>query len=147
MRIEIRAASTLDIEKIARIEALSFSDPWSESAFKAFLSDGNCFLVLTVSDEILGYAVLGLIGDSFAELYNIAVHPEHRKKGLSTLLMQTLTDTARAHSKDRILLEVRASNAPAIALYEKFGFKVDGVRKSYYTNPKEDGILMSLNLQ
>lgn len=147
MSIEIRNARSEDLDEIIKIEAASFSDPWTEYSFRTFINDVDLFFIMTDADKTVGYAVLGLASDDFAELYNIAIHPDHRKRGLSSVLMKRLTDEAIAHGRSKILLEVRASNAPAIALYEKFGFAADGVRKGYYSNPKEDGILMSLDLQ
>ena len=146
MNTVIRAATESDIKQIADIEKASFSTPWSESALSQSLNPDNCFLVLTDGECVIGYALVGMVVDDFAELYNIAIHPSYRKKGLSSILMTELINEAKAQSKDKILLEVRASNAPAIALYEKFGFVPDGIRRGYYSNPKEDGLLMSLTL-
>ena len=146
MNTVIRAATESDIKQIADIEKASFSTPWSESALSQSLNPDNCFLVLADGECVIGYALVGMVVDDFAELYNIAIHPSYRKKGLSSILMTELINEAKAQSKDKILLEVRASNAPAIALYEKFGFVPDGIRRGYYSNPKEDGLLMSLTL-
>ncbi len=142
----IRAAADGDISSIAKIEELCFSDPWTESAFKAFSQGEVFFAVIELAGEIVSYALTDMQAADFAELYNIATHPDFRKKGFSSMLMKAMKDEARKKGKEKILLEVREGNASAIALYEKFGFKVDGVRKNYYKNPNENGILMSLDL-
>ncbi len=146
MNIEIKTANEYDLKAICEIENASFSDPWTEGVFKTFLNGDTVFLTLYVENVLVGYAVLGLSDSESAELYNIAVHPTYRRRGLAALLFEEAKRIAKKKEREKILLEVRASNAPAIALYEKFGFTADGVRKNYYSFPREDGILMSLSL-
>jgi tRNA threonylcarbamoyladenosine biosynthesis protein TsaB len=83
-------------------------------------------------------------------LYSIAVKPSHRRQGLAQILFNAGAAWAREVGKTRCLLEVRVSNTSAIQLYEKLGFKRDGIRKNYYpteTSMREDALLMSLDLE
>ncbi|MBR2933730.1 MAG: ribosomal protein S18-alanine N-acetyltransferase, partial [Clostridia bacterium] len=95
-------------------------------------------------NAVLGYAVL-FDGVYDWELINIAVSPAHKKRGVGRALMKDCINRAKKANADRLLLEVRPSNAAAIGLYRAFGFKDDGVRKGYYADG-EDALLMSLNL-
>ena len=138
-----------DISEILEAESLCFpDDPWGISSVTAMLKDENTGFVLwhPVEDtkKIAGYIVYSK--SSFLELYKIAVVPKHRRKGLGSKMMEQLLRLGKGTEEKRIILEVRKSNTPAMALYEKYGFKVDGVRKNYYKNPTENGILMSLDL-
>ena len=146
MDISIKDARPEDIPKIAEIERLCFTTPWSEEAFASQLTSNPVFKVLTVDGEIAGYAVIDTQILPESELFNIAVSPEYRGKGLSKLLMDSALEDARKRGAETVLLEVRASNAAAIGLYEKYGFVQNGVRKGYYSCPKEDAILMCRNL-
>ena len=91
---------------------------------------------------VLGYAVLSAVLDE-GNLDNIAVAPEYRRRGVADALLGALTGFGR-ECLALLTLEVRASNAPAIALYEKHGFAAVGRRKNYYSAPREDAVLMTL---
>lgn len=142
MDISIKDARPEDIPKIAEIERLCFTTPWSEEAFASQLTSNPVFKALIVDGDIAGYAIIDTQILPESELFNIAVSPEYRGKGLSKLLMDSALEDARKRGAETVLLEVRASNAAAIALYEKYGFVQNGVRKGYYSCPKEDAILM-----
>lgn len=146
MNTEIKEATDGDLKAICEIESSSFPDPWTEGIFKGFLNGKDAFFTLCVENVLAGYAVLGLSDEYTAELYNIAVHPSFKRQGLATLMFEEAKRISKEKKREKILLEVRASNAPAIAFYEKNGFKYDGIRKNYYSFPREDGILMSLSL-
>ena len=140
----VRLATENDIADIAAIEQRCFSEPWSENAFRSCLNDTTDLFVLEADGTICGYAVFDrTLGDE-AELHNIAVAPEMRGLGLSKLLMDALTESAKLHGITRIMLEVRASTEPAIALYSKYGFEKVGLRPGYYRHPTENAILMDL---
>lgn len=94
---------------------------------------------------MLGYAVVSVVLDE-GNLDNIAVAPEHRRQGVADALLSALTGFGREHLA-ALMLEVRASNAPAIALYEKHGFTAVGRRRNYYDAPREDAVLMTLIFQ
>lgn len=142
----IRKATPSDVSQIEKIEKSSFSTPWSG---KWLLDEINkpddLFLTVTDGEGILGYAVVGMLGEE-AELYNIAVDNAHRGKGLGDMLMKHMTRKALENGAKNLFLEVRESNVPAISLYEKHGFKSVGRRKNYYKEPTEDAILMMLSM-
>lgn len=103
-------------------------------------------ILLDSSDTVVGYLIFSYIFDE-GELLRIAVHPLHKRKGIASLLIRQMLNEAKARNIKHWFLEVRASNSPAIRIYEKFGFTVMGRRKSYYKGPhgKEDAITMHLN--
>lgn len=127
----------------AELEKRCFSQPWSATAISESLNSGNvCGLALFDGHRLAGYALMQAICGE-GELLRIAVAPEHRRRGYAKALMSALLDKAREIGLEKIALEVRASNTSAAALYAHAGFKVDGLRKGYYQDPAEDGILMS----
>jgi ribosomal-protein-alanine N-acetyltransferase len=142
----IRKATPSDVSQIEKIEKSSFSTPWSEKwLLDEINKQDDLFLTVTDGEGILGYAVVGMLGEE-AELYNIAVDNAHRGKGLGDMLMKHLTRKALENGAKNLFLEVRESNVPAILLYEKHGFKSVGRRKNYYKEPTEDAILMMLSM-
>ena len=142
----VRAVQEDDIPAVAVLEELCFSSPWSERALSDTLSSPHAQLFCAVDGEaVIAYGGLYLLGDD-ADITNIATHPDHRRRGAAAAVLQALIDHAQAHEAQAVHLEVRASNAPAIALYERFGFAVDGIRKNYYKNPTENAVLMTLSL-
>ena len=131
--------------QVAALERVCFpADPWSPELFLAALDNPGCAILLAEGEDgsILGYAVLSVVLDE-GSLDNIAVAPEHRRQGVGDALLSTLIGFGR-DNLSTLTLEVRASNAPAAALYEKHGFTAVGRRKNYYNAPKEDAILMTL---
>lgn len=140
----VRLATENDILDIVAIEKRCFADPWSENAFRSSLKENTDIFLLEADGRIAGFAVFDRTLGTEAELHNIAVEPELRGRGLSRLLMDALIDSAKRNGVCRIMLEVRASNEAAIALYTKYGFEMVGVRPGYYRNPTENAILMDL---
>ena len=146
MSFRIVPMTAAHLPQVAALEKLCFpADPWSEALFRAALDDPRAAILLAEgeSGELLGYAVLFTVLDE-GNLDNIAVAPEHRRQGVADALLGGIVGFGREHLST-LTLEVRASNAPAIALYEKYGFAAVGRRKNYYTDPKEDAILMTLD--
>ena len=141
----LRAVTATDIAAVLEIERLSFTDPWTEGMLLSSITDGIDFNVLLYGDTLIGYSILDRRVFGEAELHNIAITPEHRGKGASKLLMDRLISDAKK-SAEVIFLEVRANNAPAIGLYERYGFEKIGVRRNYYKNPTEDAIIMQLRV-
>ena len=146
MIISVRDAEPKDLSAIAELEKRCFSTPWSENAFASQLKADSVFKLLTVDGEIAGYAVIDTQILPESELFNIAVAPEFRGQGLSKLIMDSALEDAQKRGAETVFLEVRASNAAAIGLYEKYGFVQNGVRKGYYSCPKEDAVLMSARI-
>ena len=131
--------------QVAALEQVCFpADPWSPETFLAALDSPSTAILLAQGEDgsILGYAVLSVVLDE-GNLDNIAVAPEARRRGVADALLGALTGFGREHLA-ALMLEVRASNAPAIALYEKHGFVAVGRRKNYYSAPREDAVLMTL---
>lgn len=131
------------VSQIAELEMLCFSAPWSEASVREELSNSTAHFLTAVSDKmVLGYiGVHEICGEAY--IANVAVHPDYRRLGLGERLMQTAYDGAKERECEFITLEVRKSNAPAIALYEKQGYNIAGERKNFYTDPVENGIIMT----
>ena len=141
----VRAWEQKDIPAIADIENKSFADPWTEG----MLSDTLRFPVYHTflaeeEGQVCGYCCLIVLFED-AEIGNIAVDAAFRGRGIATELMKTMHKKARDLGAKRCLLEVRVSNAPAIALYEKFGYQRYGVRAKYYEDG-EDAFVMEKTL-
>ncbi len=143
--LNIRKAELKDIESIVTIEESNASNPWLMSTFNAELTNHlSNFFVAEYDDCICGFIIFWIIGTE-AELHNISVAPEFKSQGIAIRLMEHM-DSRVEPECETIFLEVRASNAPAIALYNKLGFINNGSRKNYYRNPTEDALLFSRNL-
>ena len=130
------------VAQIAQIEKVCFSDPWSE---KSVASERENELSLWLGAEEDGQ-VCGYVGSQTVlgetDMMNVAVSPEFRRKGIAEALVNALVEALKAKGSHCLTLEVRASNSPARALYEKLGFSRIGTRKNYYRNPKEDGLIL-----
>lgn len=130
---------------LAEIEKACFHAPWSENMLREELGKG-IFLVAERDGQAVGYAGCQTVLDE-GYITNVAVSPGARRQGVGRVLIAALAAQARAQGLAFVTLEVRASNAPAIALYEGAGFVRAGVRKNFYTAPAEDAVLMTLHLQ
>ena len=130
---------------LAEIEKACFHAPWSENMLREELGKG-IFLVAERDGQAVGYAGCQTVLDE-GYITNVAVSPGARRQGVGRALIAALVAQARAQGLAFVTLEVRASNAPAIALYEGAGFVRAGVRKNFYTAPAEDAVLMTLHLQ
>jgi len=130
------------IPQIALLETLCFHDPWSENSIASELNNSlSLWLVALDGERVVGYVgsqtVLG-----WTDMMNVAVHPDWRRKGIGEQLIVSLEEALRKRESTCLTLEVRASNEPAKALYQKLGFQEVGRRKNYYRNPKEDALIM-----
>ena len=134
------------VPAIAGLEKLCFADPWSEKSIETELSCRlSCWLVAMEGETLLGYVGSQTVIDE-SDMMNIAVHPDHRRRGIAEALVAALEEQLRQRGSKALTLEVRDSNAPAIALYEKLGFTQVGLRKTYYRNPKEDARILRKEL-
>lgn len=132
-----------DVPSVARLEKLCFSKPWSEGALYSELEKERCdFFTLIVGDEVKGYAGSYIVLDE-CFVANVAVDPSSRRMGFGMALVKRIIDNAYANSCSLVTLEVRESNIAAIRLYSSFDFKEAGRRKSFYSDPTEDGIIMT----
>ena len=140
MKIEIMNA--FHVAQIAALEKICFADPWSERSIASELDNKLAFwLVAVEGDTVAGYIGSQTVLDE-TDMMNVAVHPDFRRKGIAEALILELVDHLRRMGSHCLTLEVRASNAPAIALYEKLDFREIGRRKNYYRNPKEDALIL-----
>ena len=143
----VRAASPEDLPVLSKIEKACFSDPWSVVLIRECLDNPSLYRLYAAEDEegVFGYSVMSLVLDE-AGIDNLAVLPGHRRSGAGSALLSQMLSDARMLSAESAVLEVRESNTPAIALYERFGFQQVGFRKNYYENPTEGAKLYSLRL-
>ena len=130
------------VAAVAELEKICFSDPWSEKSVASELNNKLAlWLVAEEEERVAGYIGSQTCGDE-SDVMNVAVHPDFRRRGIAEALVKDLVDQLKAIGSRCLTLEVRASNAPAIALYEKMGFVEVGRRKNYYRNPREDALIM-----
>jgi ribosomal-protein-alanine N-acetyltransferase len=135
------------LDEVAELERVCFPDPWSRNMLAEELGNAlSAFLVaLDETGAVAGYAGLQVILDE-GYILNIAVRPDCRRQGVAGQLIQVFLDFARGNRLAFLTLEVRASNYDAIALYGSRGFRGTGRRRNYYENPREDAIIMTLDL-
>ena len=130
------------VAAVAALEKICFSDPWSENSVASELHNKLAlWLVAEEEGEVAGYIGSQTVMDE-SDMMNVAVHPDHRRKGIAEALVLSLVEELKQKGSRCLTLEVRASNAPAIALYEKLGFSQIGRRKNYYRNPREDALIL-----
>ena len=142
----IETMNAAHVSQIAELETLCFSDPWREKSIETELSCRlSLWLVALDGDKVVGYVGSQTVIDE-SDMMNIAVHPDHRRQGIAEALIEALTDALREKGSKALTLEVRASNIPAITLYDKLGFVQVGLRKNYYRNPKEDARILRKEL-
>ena len=130
------------VEPIAEIEKLCFSDPWSVNSIGSELNNKlSLWVVAEDNGKVAGYiGSQTVLGE--ADMMNLAVHPDYRRQGIGEQLVLELIRRLQEQGSHILLLEVRASNAPAISLYEKLGFIQVGRRPNYYYKPKEDALIL-----
>lgn len=126
---------------VAELERLCFADPWSERALELYLADGVAVAALSQTGQVVAYGGF-LPAPEECEILRVAVHPEHRRQGLGGAVLDALLQDAALGGAVRAVLEVRVSNAPAVALYRSRGFAVAGVRRRFYRQPVEDAYTM-----
>ncbi len=135
------------LDGISQLEKASFSRAWSRQALESELDNENAhFLVAEKDGEVLGYVgCIFVLGEG--SITNVAVFPEHRRKKIADSLISRLIQDAKAGGNDALFLEVRCSNAAALALYKKHGFLACATRKNFYRDPTEDAYIMRLLLK
>lgn len=148
MTYKIVPMTGIHLDQVASLERDCFpEDPWSRRLFEEVLeADNSAALVGLASDgTLLGYLVFTVILDE-GNIDNIAVWRQARRQGIAAALMETLHHFARQWGTASLTLEVRASNAGAVSLYKKLGYREAGRRKGYYRRPREDAVIMRLEL-
>lgn len=138
----IEKARPEHIKALAALEKECFSDPWPEDMIGRM---ADKFAVALEGDALMGYIVLSTVLDE-GNIDNVAVSPAYRRRGAADALVADVISRSRDMGLAFLMLEVRAGNEPAIALYRKHGFREVGRRKNYYEKPREDAILMTLVL-
>jgi len=134
---------TLDhVSQVAALEKLCFADPWSENSVASEITNPLSFWLVAVDGtKVVGYVGSQTVCDE-TDMMNIAVHPDNRRQGIAEKLIEELMIGLNNRGSHCLSLEVRASNEPAKALYEKLGFFLIGRRPNYYRNPKEDALIL-----
>jgi [ribosomal protein S18]-alanine N-acetyltransferase len=147
----IEAATNLDLERVLEIEQESFSAPWTRKMFEVELGEDPFGYLFTAritgegdTESVRGYVCFWVVFEEF-RLMNLAVARSVRRQGIGRELVRSALRLGRLEGATRALLEVRASNAAALQLYEQTGFRRTAVREKYYTNPVEDAVLMEMN--
>ena len=140
----IREASRFDIKKMADLDKICFTMPWSLMNFETEIKRNHLgfYLVYEADSKIVGYAGLWAIKPE-GHITNVAVHPDYRRRGIgSTLMRELLKQSYERFGLTEFTLEVRISNIEAVKLYSRFGFKYAGKRKAYYTDTNEDALIL-----
>ena len=141
--IEIRRLTLADLGDIERIEKRVYPTPWSRSMFAGELAKPASISVGAFSEEgrLVGYLIVSRYVDAW-HVMNVAVDTECRRSGVASMLLDRLFELTAGDSRRGYTLEVRVSNRAAIALYERFGFEASGMRRGYYTDNREDALIM-----
>ena len=145
-RFTIRSLGYSDLPQVIAIERRAFTTPWSLAMFVLELSkpSGLCLAAVDEDGKLLGYLICARY-DTVWHLMNIAVDPAQRRRGIGWAMLAKMIE--RAGEEAEYTLEVRTSNAPAITLYERFGFRSAGTRPRYYRDNGEDAVIMWRTLQ
>lgn len=147
-RTEVRLMLPVDLKAVARIEKAAYRYPWSLGIFRDCLLAGYHSVVLDVSSEVTGFAIMSAAAAE-AHVLNICVHPAARRFGYGRRLLNALILKAHELEVEQIFLEVRPSNNAALGLYRSAGFSEIGVRPAYYQAEfgREDAVVLSAKLQ
>jgi [ribosomal protein S18]-alanine N-acetyltransferase len=144
MSVEIRRLGLHDLPHVEAIERRAYATPWSRSMFAGEVAKPSsiCLGAFDAEDgRLLGYAIVSRYVDAW-HVMNVAVAPEARRRGIARALLQRLFELSGGEGRRGYTLEVRVSNAAAIHLYESAGFKARGIRRGYYTDNREDALIM-----
>jgi [ribosomal protein S18]-alanine N-acetyltransferase len=143
----IREMVLADVEQVMVVEKASFTTPWTTDIFyKEIIDNAHAYYyVIEIDKKIVGYVGMWIVIDD-AQITNIAILPEYRRKRLGEKLFSFVMQLLRTVQVERLSLEVRVSNIAAQKLYRKFGLVPGGIRKNYYTDSGEDAIVMWVNI-
>ncbi|AJJ62764.1 ribosomal protein S18-alanine N-acetyltransferase [Yersinia aldovae] len=142
---QISILTPADLATAYKIEQASHAFPWTEKTLASNQGDRYFNVKLSAGQQMVGFAISQIVLDE-ATLFNIAIDPQHQRQGYGRLLLEYVIEQLGARDVFTLWLEVRASNARAIALYESLGFNEVSVRRNYYpsVNGREDAIMMAL---
>ena len=144
MTIEFRKLRLRDLNAIEEIERESYPTPWSRSMFASELAKPSSICLGAIDSErerLVGYLIISRYVDAW-HVMNIAIAPEYRRQGVAMRLMERLFEVTSGDARRGYTLEVRVSNEAAITLYERLGFRARGIRRGYYTDNREDALIM-----
>lgn len=144
MNVELRRLEARDLDAVEEVERESYPTPWSRSMFEAELRKPSSLALgaLTESDEALvGYAFVSRYVDAW-HVMNVAVAHDYRRRGIASALLERVFDVTASDPRRGYTLEVRVSNTGAIKMYERLGFEARGMRRGYYTDNREDALIM-----
>ena len=133
-----------DLDGVLEVEAQSFTNPWTRAMYAWELQNRrvcHIYVARTTACRVAAFCAFWLVVDEI-HINNVALRPPFRRQGVGTALMRHVLSEGRRLGARRATLEVRASNEPARRLYERLGFYVAGTRRSYYTNPVEDALIL-----
>ena len=140
--IIIRPMTIDDVDSVYIVEEDCFVDPWSKDSIKKELKNNLArYLVAQLDNKIVGYVGVWFVVDE-GHITNVAVHSDYRGKKIGDKLVKEMVELCKENNIVAMTLEVRASNTVAQNLYRKYGFKMGGIRKEYYSDNKEDAIIM-----
>jgi ribosomal-protein-alanine N-acetyltransferase len=140
--IDIRRLDLVDLSAIEAIEVRAYPTPWSRAMFASELAKPTSIcLGAFEGEELVGYVVNSRYVDAW-HVMNVAVEPGHQGRGIATALLERLFELTHDDERRGYTLEVRVSNNAAIRLYEKLGFESRGIRRGYYTDNREDALIM-----
>jgi ribosomal-protein-alanine N-acetyltransferase len=140
--LDVRTLALRDLGAVEDIERASYPTPWSRSMFAGELAKASSICLGAFDGrKLLGYVIVSRYVDAW-HVMNVAVDPEHRGRGIATLLLDRLFEATASDARRGYTLEVRVSNLAAIRLYERLGFHSRGIRRGYYTDNREDAVIM-----
>jgi [ribosomal protein S18]-alanine N-acetyltransferase len=141
--LDLRRLDPDDLDTVEAIEQASYPTPWSRTMFAAELRKPSALALGAYADggELVGYAFVSRYVDAW-HVMNVAVAPEFRRRGVGSALLRRVFDVTDSDQRRGYTLEVRVSNADAIRLYERLGFQSRGIRRGYYTDNREDALIM-----
>lgn len=137
-------ADEADLDGVLEVEAESFTNPWTRDMYSWELRNrAVCHILIVRTDDcrVAGFCAFWLVLDEI-HINNLAMRPQFRAQGIGTALLHRVLTDAKTLEAKRATLEVRASNAAALRLYERLGFYVAGTRRNYYTSPVEDALVL-----
>ena len=140
----VETLSEADLDEVLAIERASFSNPWSRDMFLWELQNSGVsygYVLRGPEGSIAAFCTIWIVQDE-VHINNVAVSPGHRGKGVGLSLLRFVLRMAAGLGARRATLEVRRSNAPALRLYERLGFRLAGVRRNYYSSPVEDALIL-----
>jgi ribosomal-protein-alanine N-acetyltransferase len=143
VNVQLRRLETADLDAVEVVERESYPTPWSRSMFDAELRKPSSLALGAFTDDgvLVGYAFVSRYVDAW-HVMNVAVAHAYRRRGIAAALLERLFDVTGTDPRRGYTLEVRVSNVGAIALYEQLGFEARGVRRGYYTDNREDALIM-----